>query len=423
MSSTKDSNAFIVIGLGYGDEGKGSVVDYLARQHKVDLIVRFNGGPQAAHHVVSPEGVTHCFSQFGSGTLVSGVETFLSRFMLVDPLAITVENDVLCGKGVTDALKRLTIDKNCPVVTPFHRIINRMLETSRGEARHGSCGKGVGQAVSDLKRLGERALFVGDLFDRAKTKQKLDFLWRIKTDLAEQIVKEHPDNERSLGYLEEIKRTDYVDILAEAYDNFIREGGVRIVDESRLAGLLARDGNVVFEGAQGVLLDPDKGLKPYVTKTNTTFQNAEKLMAGSSKKIIRIGVLRAYMIRHGAGPFVTEDKWLAQIIPDCHNGENEWQGKFRIGWFDLVATRRAIEIAGYVDGLAMTNIDRLYNLDRTPVCTAYRTSAETCEPIYSREIKGIGNYVRFLERELENPISIISFGPSAKEKIKIKALC
>lgn len=419
MSSVKDNNAFIVVGLNYGDEGKGSVVDYLVRRYKANLVVRFNGGPQAAHHVVSPEGITHCFSQFGSGTLVPEAETFLSRFMLVDPLAIRVENDVLSAKGVIDASKRLMIDQGCQVVTPFHRIINRMLETSRGEARHGSCGQGVGEAVSDLNRFGERVLFARDLLDKVKTMQKLDFLWRIKTDLAEQIVKEHPDNEKLFSYLKEIKQIDYVDRLADAYDDFVRKSGVRIVGEDCLTDLLARNGNVVFEGAQGVLLDPDKGFAPYVTKTNTTLKNAEKLIVGSSKNVIGIGVLRGYMTRHGAGPFITEDEWLTKTIPDCHNHENEWQGKFRVGWFDLVATRYALKIAGDIDYLAMTNLDRLCGFDRIPVCGSY----DNQKPVYSEHIKGIRNYIQFIERELDKPISIISFGPSAQEKIKIKALC
>ena len=123
--------AYIVIGLGYGDEGKGSTVDFLVRESGAHTVVRFNGGSQAAHNVTSPQGVHHCFSLFGSGTLVPEVETFLSRHVVIDPLAIEAEGAVLQKKGVEQPFERLTMDPGCPVVTPFHRIINRMREFGR----------------------------------------------------------------------------------------------------------------------------------------------------------------------------------------------------------------------------------------------------------------------------------------------------
>jgi adenylosuccinate synthase len=422
MFSSNNGTVLVVLGLGYGDEGKGSVVDYLVRQYEASLVVRFNGGSQAAHHVVSPEGLTHCFSQFGSGTLVPGVETFLSSFMLVDPLAINVENEVLRQKGVADALERLIISEYCPVITRFHKILNRMLEVSRGKEKHGSCGQGVGQAANDLKCLGENALLMGDLKDKVKTIRKLDFLWRIKTDLAEQLVREHPDNERLSNYLEEIRETSPQD-LADSYYDFVSQGKVRIADKSLLAQLLVRKGNTVFEGAQGVLLDRDKGQKPYVTQTNTTLNNAQELLAGTLKNVVRIGIWRGYLTRHGPGPLISEDEKLTAAIPDCHNLENEWQGKFRLGWFDLMAARYALEIAGDIDCLAITNLDRLASFESIPVCTSYDSSVAAPKPIYGKEIKGIDDYLQFLEEELKKPISLVSFGPSAKEKFKLKALC
>jgi adenylosuccinate synthase len=421
MFSLNSGTVLVALGLGYGDEGKGSVVDYLVRKYEANLVVRFNGGSQAAHHVVSPEGLTHCFSQFGSGTLVPGVETFLSSFMLVDPLAINVENEVLRQKGITDALERLIISEYCPVITRFHKILNRMLETSRGKERHGSCGQGVGQAASDLKYLKENALVIGDLKDKIKTVKKLDFLWRMKIDLAEQLAREHPDNERLSGYLEEIRETSPQD-LADSYYDFVSQDKIRIADKSFLTQLLARQGNAVFEGAQGVLLDREKGFKPYVTQTDTTLKNAQELLAGTSKNIVRVGIWRGYLTRHGAGPLVSEDEKLTATIPDGHNIENEWQGKFRLGWFDLVAARYALEIAGEIDCLAMTNLDRLACFESIPVCTSYDSSLVP-QPIYAKRIKGIDNYLRFLEEELKKPISLVSFGPSAKEKFKLKALC
>src|SRR5688572_10036886 len=131
---------FLVVGLGFGDEGKGTIIDYLARRYRAHTVIRFNGGPQAAHHVVTADGRAHCFSQFGSATLIDGVCTYLSRFMLLDPLALINENYHLKQLGITDGLKRLTIDKDSLIVTPFHKLINRMQEIARGDKRHGSCG-------------------------------------------------------------------------------------------------------------------------------------------------------------------------------------------------------------------------------------------------------------------------------------------
>jgi len=138
-----------VVGLGAGDEGKGASVDALVRRLGLGLVVRHNGGPQAAHHVVREDGVVHRFAQFGSGTLVPGVRTHLSRFMLVEPLGLAREAAALGRIGVAAPLQRLTIDGACAVVTPFHRLFGRMQELVRGPDRHGSCGLGVGAAYVD----------------------------------------------------------------------------------------------------------------------------------------------------------------------------------------------------------------------------------------------------------------------------------
>jgi adenylosuccinate synthase len=142
-------NAIFVAGLGFGDEGKGSIVDALTRKHQADLVVRFSGGAQAAHHVVTDDGREHCFAQFGSGTL-AGASTHLSRFMLIDPLALVKEAEHLKQIGVVDPFERLTIDPRAPIITPYHRAMNRLRELSRGRQRHGSCGVGIGELASDM---------------------------------------------------------------------------------------------------------------------------------------------------------------------------------------------------------------------------------------------------------------------------------
>lgn len=452
--------AIIVAGLGYGDEGKGNVVDYLVRKYKAHTVIRFNGGPQAAHHVVDPSGILHCFSQFGSGTFVQGTQTFLSRFMLVDPLALEREGNVLIEKDISDCFNRIAIDERCLIVTPFHKIIGRMLEISRGAARHGSCGMGVGQAITDGTQMGEKALTAGDLRNKSIVLEKLNLLWRIKVDIAEQLSEQQPENSQLWEYLEKLAKVD-IDEIAEIYGKF--RDKVKIVSSGYIAEILGKEGAVIFEGAQGVLLDVNRGFWPYVTKTDTTFANAEKLLdeVGYSGNIHRLGVSRAYNTRHGAGPFITEYPMLAKLIPDIHNGCNDWQGKFRIGWLDFVALKYAVEIAGNIDSIALTNFDRLNGFNPIYIGTGYnydsdfkeisqlfdyeknggnikikgikvpdKTSREhqnklaellyNCRPIYKKIKKE--ELVHFIEDKLKIFISIKSVGPKAADKIQLKTL-
>ena len=138
--------AIVVAGLGFGDEGKGTTVDWLVRRHESALVVRYNGGAQAAHNVVLPDGRHHTFSQFGSGTL-AGAETFLSRYMLVNPSAMLNEAAGLAGLGVVDPLSRVHVDEDALITTPFHIAANRAREQARGDGRHGSCGMGIRETI------------------------------------------------------------------------------------------------------------------------------------------------------------------------------------------------------------------------------------------------------------------------------------
>ncbi len=452
--------AIIVIGLGYGDEGKGSIVDYLARKYNAHTVIRFNGGPQAAHHIVAPNGILHCFSQFGSGTFIPGVKTFLSRFMLVDPLSLEKEGEVLKEKGVSDCFNRIAIDEKCLIVTPFHKIISRMLEISRGDLKCGSCGMGVGQAVADGMHIGDKALIAGDLRDKSVALGKLKFLWMIKMDIAEQLAEQQPENIHLGKYLEELAKID-IEQIAERYNEFKHK--VKIVRSEYFANILRKEGAVIFEGAQGTLLDNDRGFYPYVTRTRTTFANAEKILEEIEYDgdIYKLGVLRAYGTRHGAGPFITEDENLAKLIPDMHNGFNDWQGQFRIGWLDLVAMEYALAVIGEIKSVAMTNIDRLEKFDFASVCVGYsyagdlkiaehffdcerngntiiiksikipnQTSREyqnelaillqNCQPIYKKIKKE--ELVHFIEEKLKTDISILSVGPKATDKIQLATL-
>src|SRR5688572_4356148 len=144
-----DRRAIILSGLGYGDEGKGTWTDFLARTEQVHTVVRFNGGAQAGHNVVTPDGRHHTSAQFGSGTLVRGVNTHLSRFMLLNPIRLLKEDAELHALAIKDALARTSIDRRALVTTPFQVAANRLRELARGDGRHGSCGMGIGETMSD----------------------------------------------------------------------------------------------------------------------------------------------------------------------------------------------------------------------------------------------------------------------------------
>ena len=177
--------AILTVDLGFGDAGKGSIVDYLARRHDAHTVVRYNGGAQAGHRVVTPGAAPqeHVFAQFGSGAL-AGAATHLSRFMLLDPLAMMVEAQHLSALGAPDPFAHTTIDAGALVITPFQRAANRLKELARGlrqaqssrAGRHGSCGMGIGETQADFLSFGERVLFAGDLTKPAVLREKLEFL-------------------------------------------------------------------------------------------------------------------------------------------------------------------------------------------------------------------------------------------------------
>ena len=356
------SRAILVVGLGYGDEGKGSLVDHFVRKEGIRQVVRFNGGAQALHHVVDQDRV-HGFSQFGSGTL-AGARTVLSRFMLFEPLAFCREALTLSKIGIADPYALVTLSGSAPVI-PFANIItNRILEIQRGEGRHGSCGMGIGLTQGDVEQFGAQALYANDLLNPAVLRDKLYFLWQQRLETVGDIA---TDETRELRT--QLATYD-VEELVTFYGEFARR--IRIVSDEEVLEIISSE-DTLFEGAQGVLLDQQWGFFPHVTRSTTTFANAETLLdeAGVHGERQRVGLLRAYGTRHGAGPFPTETNAL-RVAP-CHNAANAWQGAFRTGWFDAVTARYALDIVGGVDLLCLTNLDRLVGLDGLKAAVAYQT--------------------------------------------------
>lgn len=333
------SQAWQVVGLGWGDESKGSCVEKLTKELSADLIVRFNGGGQAAHNCVTSDGRHHTFSQFGSGSMISDkVRTHLSRFMLVDPFTMMREAVSLPAYNVWN---RTTIDENAIIVTPLHKNINRNREDIRdaiGEGRHGSCGMGIGIAREVEINNPDIALRVRDLnLDSDELKAKLFKLYDLFADELGQVVSgQTAAMMQSNAWLEQMK----------------------IFPKKTIVSSMPSFECAVFEGSQGVLLDEKHGQAPHNTWTNTTFDNADTLLDEVGvKNRTRIGCLRTYHTRHGAGPFPTENNRLD--LPEPHNGTGRYQGSFRVGDFDNNAAKLAVEIVGGIDGLSLSHIDYL----------------------------------------------------------------
>ncbi|MFC4906719.1 adenylosuccinate synthetase [Actinomadura gamaensis] len=390
-------------------------------------VVRFNGGAQAAHNVVASDGRHHTFAQFGSGTFVPGVRTHLSRFMMVDPLSLAAEHEHLRALGVRDAFARLTVNWDAPLTTPYHRAANRAREAARGAARHGSCGMGVGETAAFALAHPDLAPRAGDCLAPARLRRRL-------TAVHDWYRAEFPADPSTRD-----PRGEAVPSVDDCMTAFLAfAASVRIVDDGYLPRVL-RSERVVFEGAQGVLLDEWHGFHPYTTWSTTTFANAETLLAEAGEEGYRLGVLRAYATRHGPGPFVTEDPALTSDLPDPHNGAGPWQGAFRVGHLDAVALDYAVRAAGGVDGLALTHLDVARNRPDLGICRAYALDGETVrrlpsEPGRDRDldrqaaltdrllrarpvIEPLGDPVADVENALGAPVVLRSYGPTANDQI------
>lgn len=417
-------NAILVAGLGFGDEGKGSIVDSLTRKHRASLVVRYNGGAQAAHHVVTDDGREHCFSQWGSGTL-AGAMTYLSRFMMIDPLNLANEAAHLEEIGVIDPWSMLMVHPDAPILTPYHRALNRLREISRGDQRHGSCGLGIGELGSDMAH-GLDVLRAKHIWHTSYQKDAIGLLCQIQerllmdANLIEVVETEHTQS------LKNILRTSPAEWLVH-------------VSEFPIAPLTSElcgpdDEVVIFEGAQGVLLDEWHGFHPYTTYSNCTFENAVELLADSNvpvSNITRIGVTRTYATRHGAGPFPSEQ--FEAPYYEKHNTAGAWQNAFRFGRLDIPLLRYAIAVLNGIDQLALTCADHFQSCG---VVVAYNNE---CMPklvlhhdLIAQEQMGVNlqhvkhSYIEnawsiqalriLLETQLQTPIGIISHGPTANDK-------
>jgi adenylosuccinate synthase len=433
--------AFLTVDLGFGDAGKGSIVDFLTRHYDAHTVIRYNGGAQAGHRVVvaGSQPKEHVFSQFGSGTL-AGAGTHLSRFMLLEPLGMMEEERHLRTLGVRDAFGLTTIDEGALLITPFQMASNRLKEVARQDQRHGSCGMGIGETMDDFLHHAQKVLFVRDLKKRDILHKKLRFMREINLQKVRPLEKRLPESEQAADELALLHDERWIEMLMEDYQHFAQQ--INIVPPSYLPALLQQPGSIIFEAAQGVLLDEWYGFHPHTTWSTTTLANADRLLqeAAYQGAVTRIGITRAYATRHGSGPFVSEDEALTRQLPDSRNGFDAWQHNFRVGWLDLVMLRYALDVVGKLDYLAVTCLDRLQSLSTLHYCNRYQGEGFSIErlvksPIprslpYQEQLTHKLNHCRpilqavansaalleVIEKELALPVGLISEGASAEDK-------
>jgi adenylosuccinate synthase len=396
----------IVYDLGYGDSGKGTVVDYLARDMKADLVVRFSGGPQNAHNVVTPEGIHHTFHQFGSGAL-AGASTYIGPDCIVEPVSLCEECEEL---GILGANRSLWIDPSCLITTIYHGLINRQKEVARGANRHGSCGWGINEAVSHALLSPAYAIRAYDFDDMSFVKQKLVHLYEY---CSRQVNRDVPSVSTVFN---ELKDTELLMKYCSSKP-------------------LSLPKNVIFEGSQGVLLDQNYGWFPYVTRMTTTQENAIKIIMDYGYRDFDVyGVSRTYSTRHGAGPLISEVK--DSFTTELHNEVGEWQGEFRKGWLDLVGMRYAIRCSRKKPLIVLTCMDEvrapwytvneyerpdgriLRELYPAPIGTSLAIREASTKGLYDCKplLLKTDDIIRTVEEHTNCSVALLSHGPHSDQK-------
>ncbi|AVM73134.1 adenylosuccinate synthase [Magnetospirillum gryphiswaldense] len=418
-----------VVGAQWGDEGKGKVVDWLSE--RADVVVRFQGGHNAGHTLVI-NGVTYKLSLLPSG-VVRGKLSIIGNGVVVDPWALLDEIKRIQDQGVNITPDVLKIAENACLILPLHGHLDRAREEASGSAKIGTTGRGIGPAYED--RVGRRAIRVCDLADNAVLEAKLDKLLAHHNALLAGLGAKPLDGQEVLRQIKEVapKILPFADVVWQRLDE-IRHTRKR----------------VLFEGAQGAMLDVDHGTYPFVTSSSTVSGNAGTGSGvGPGQVGYVLGICKAYTTRVGAGPFPTEqDNDIGHLIGDRGHEFGTVTGRRRrCGWFDAVLVRQAIKVGG-VNGIALTKLDVLDGIEELKICTAYRYKGEIInhlpasqsaqaevEPIYetiegwTQSTRGARSwvdlpataikYIRRIEELIEAPVSMLSTSPEREDTILV----
>ena len=420
-----------VIGAQWGDEGKGKIVDWLSQ--RADVVVRFQGGHNAGHTLVI-DGVEFRLSLLPSGIVRPGKLSIIGSGVVVDPWALIREIDAIKVKGVTVTPDNLKLAENATLILPLHGEIDRAREEARGADKIGTTGRGIGPAYED--KVGRRAIRVCDLADPASLGGKIDIL-----------LLHHNALLRGLG-AKELDRAPILAALLEIAPKVLpfADSAWRLLDDAKKAGK-----RVLFEGAQGAMLDVDHGTYPFVTSSHThPGQAASGAGTGPGNVGYVLGITKAYTTRVGSGPFPTE---LKDDIGETLGQRGKEFGvvtgrKRRCGWFDAVMVRQASKVSG-IDGIALTKLDVLDGFKEIKVCIGYKLDGKTLdrlpplaeaqekvEPIYetcegwSESTRGARSwsqlpalavkYVRRVEELIETPVAILSTSPEREDTVLVR---
>lgn len=341
--------SFVVIGLGFGDEGKGLTTDYLCLQHPDALVVRFSGGHNAGHTVALPDGQRHVFSSFGSGTLREN-PSYWSSYCTLYPSALLVEYAALHKLG---KVPRLFVDARTMITTPYDLAYNQAVEIIN---KHGSCGVGVGPTIERNELLVPYKFYAQDMIYPAVAKHRLEVIHHYYQEKAKK-----DGREGLLDMYVSLATPTSVDLFFEDMEDTLK-----IVDIVAASEIFNRFDTFIFEGSQGILLDQNYGFFPHVTRTNTTSQNAMEMIEKYGLGIPDVYyITRAYLTRHGNGPMANEGQKLELVnIEKETNILNDWQGNFRRSILDLDMINYALQCdANYTANcpkhLVVTCLDQL----------------------------------------------------------------
>ena len=427
-------SAFIVLGAQWGDEGKGKMTDYLAEE--ANVVVRYQVGNNAGHTVEVGEK-QYKLHLIPSGILHDEKLNVIGNGVVVDPKAFFTEIDYLKEEGVKVTPEKLIVSDRAHVIMPYHKVLDKLKEKARGKNDIGTTGKGIGPCYTDkFERCGIR---VCDLIDKEVFKEKLKDNIEMKNKYIVNVLGGEPLSfeeiyEEYSNYGEELKP-------------FVKDTSVRVYNE------IKEDKTVLFEGAQGMLLDIDYGTYPYVTSSNTTAGGvANGVGIGPNMITNAVGIAKAYTTRVGKGPFPTEleDETGEWIREKGHEYGVTTGRSRRCGWLDIVILKTSVRVSG-LTSLAVTKIDTLAGLEKVKMCVGYKFNDEIidyfpasledlakCEPIYE-EFDGwdesVANarsyeelhpnarkYLERIEELTDTRISIVSVGPRRDQTMRVKPL-
>jgi adenylosuccinate synthase len=427
----EDMANVVVVGAQWGDEGKGKIVDWLSE--RADVVVRFQGGHNAGHTLVIGDK-TYKLSLLPSGVVREGKLGIIGNGVVVDPWALSAEIEKLKAQGVSITRDNLRIAENATLILPFHSELDVMREDAAGDGKIGTTGRGIGPAYED--KVGRRAIRVQDLANVDTLGPKVDRLLLHHNALRRGLGKPEISKDAVMADLQEIapKVLAYVDVTWD------------LLDQERKAGK-----RILFEGAQGALLDVDHGTYPFVTSSNTVAaQAATGSGMGPGSLGFVLGIAKAYTTRVGAGPFPSEltDEIGETIGVRGHEFGTVTGRKRRCGWFDAVLVRQVAKVSG-INGIALTKLDVLDGFSEIKVCVGYKLDGKklqrlpACahaqgrvEPVYetfegwSQSTRGARRWadlpaqavksVRHIEELIECPVTLLSTSPERDDTILMR---